>query len=79
VLKALLAQINNQMKSGANPSITYAEVLHDFKLPRGLVDLLCIEGDLFVEDDGRWCCPASDALCLLLWDELCEMVKRDEL
>ena len=79
VLKALLAQINNQMKSGANPSITYAEVLDDFQLPRGLVDLLCIEGDLFVEDDGRWCCPASDALCLLLWDELCEMVKRDEL
>jgi hypothetical protein len=79
VLKALLAQINNQMKSGANPSITYAEVLDDFQLPDGLVELLCIDGDLFVEDDGRWCCPASDALCLLLWDELCEMVKRDEL
>jgi hypothetical protein len=79
VLKALLAQIIVQMESDGNPSITHAEVLHDFKLPRGLVDLLCIEGDLFVEDDGRWCCPASDALCLLLWDELCEMVKRDEL
>jgi hypothetical protein len=79
VLKALLAQIIVQMESGANPSITYAEVLDDFQLPDGLVELLCIDGDLFVEDDGRWCCPASDALCLLLWDELCEMVKRDEL
>jgi hypothetical protein len=79
VLKALLAQIIVQMESGANPSITYAEVLDDFQLPEGLVELLCIDGDLFVEDDGRWCCPASDALCLLLWDELCEMVKRDEL
>ena len=79
VLKALLAQIIVQMESGANPSITYAEVLDDFQLPDGLVELLCIDKNLFVEDDGRWCCPASDALCLLLWDELCEMVKRDEL
>jgi hypothetical protein len=78
VLKALLAQIIVQMESGANPSITYAEVLDDFQLPDGLVELLCIDKNLFVQDDGRWCCPASDALCLLLWDELCEMVKRDE-
>ena len=78
LLKALLKQINFQMKSGGNPSITYAEVLHKYQLPVGLVELLCIDGNLFVEDDGRWCCPASDALCLLLWDELCEMVKCDE-
>jgi hypothetical protein len=78
LLTALLAQIIVQMESGGNPSITYAEVLHKYQLPVGLVEFLCIDGDLFVEDDGRWCCPASDALCLLLWDELCEMLKRDE-
>ncbi len=78
LLKALLAQIIVQMESGDNPSITDAEVRHEYQLPVGLVELLCIDKNLFVQDDGRWCCPASDALCLLLWDELCEMVKRDE-
>jgi hypothetical protein len=78
LLKALLAQIIVQMESGGNPSITYSEVLHEYQLPEGLVALLCIDGNLFVEDNGKWCCPASDALCLLLWDELCEMLKRDE-
>ena len=78
LLTALLAQIIVQMESDGNPSITYAEVLHEYKLPDGLVALLCIDGNLFIQDDGRWYCPASDALCLLLWDELCEMLKRDE-
>ena len=78
LLKALLKQINDQMKSSGNPSITKQELSQDYKVEGSLVDLLCIDGNLFIQDDGRWYCPASDALCLLLWDELCEMLKRDE-
>lgn len=79
LLKALLTQIIDQMKSSGNPSITNQELSQDYKVESSLAELLCIDGNLFVQDDGKWYCPASDALCLLLWEELCEMVKRDEL